>query len=71
MEQTGDYAGKTLMTTKYCLRHELGCCLRDGGPNPYGIASTDTLLLRNNKQLFRLAFDCGECVMRIEAVTLG
>lgn len=71
VEQTGDYAGKALMTTKYCLRHELGCCLRDGGPNPHGIAPTDTLLLRNNKQLFRLAFDCGECVMRIEAVTLG
>lgn len=65
VEQTGNYAGKALMTTKYCLRYELGCCLRDSGTNPHGIAPTDTLLLRNNKQLFRLAFDCSECAMRI------
>ena len=26
-EQTLDYDGKALMTTKYCLRYELGCCL--------------------------------------------
>lgn len=66
LEQTGDYAGKALMTTKYCLRHELGCCLRDGGPNSHQIAPTDTLLLRNQERLFRLRFDCGECVMRAE-----
>jgi putative protease len=27
LEQTCDYDGKALMTTKYCLRYELGCCL--------------------------------------------
>lgn len=27
LEQTCDYEGKALMTTKYCLRYELGCCL--------------------------------------------
>ena len=68
LEQTGDYAGKALMTTKYCLRHELGCCLRDGGPNPHQIAPTDTLLLRNQERLFRLQFDCGKCVMRVYTV---
>lgn len=69
LEQTLDYDGKALMTTKYCLRYELGCCLKGGGgggeKNPFGIAPTDKLVLHNNGRRFRLEFDCGECLMRI------
>lgn len=69
LEQTLDYDGKALMTTKYCLRYELGCCLKSGGgggeKNPFGIAPTDKLVLHNNGRRFRLEFDCGECLMRI------
>lgn len=67
LEQTGDYVGKALMTTKYCLRYELGCCLRENGANSLGIAPSDTLLLRNNDRRFRLEFDCPNCVMRLMA----
>ena len=71
LEQTGDYDGKALMTTRYCLRYELGCCLQ--GKNENGkrrketveIRPGDTLLLRNQERLFRLEFDCRECLMRI------
>ena len=67
LEQTGDYDGKALMTTKYCLRYELGCCLQ--GKNTFApkvnIKPTDTLILRNNDRRFRLEFDCKECLMRI------
>ena len=28
LDETHDYAHKALMTTKYCLRYELGCCLK-------------------------------------------
>ena len=80
LEQTEDYEGKALMTTKYCLRYELGCCLQ--GKNEKGerreekgerrkekeiplISPTDTLILRNNDHLFRLEFDCRQCLMRI------
>lgn len=67
LEQTGDYEGKALMTTKYCLRYELGCCLRgksESSPQ-LSIKPTDTLLLRNNDRRYRLEFDCQNCLMRI------
>lgn len=64
LEQTLDYDGKALMTTRYCLRYELGCCLKKGKngelPTP-----AETLLLRNQGRQFRLEFDCRECLMRI------
>ena len=68
LEQTGNYDGKALMTTKYCLRFELGCCLRGKGCGDaprIAVDPSDTLMLRNNGRLFRLEFDCGQCVMRI------
>ena len=67
LEQTGDYDGKALMTTKYCLRYELGCCLQGKSKEPpkVDIKPTDTLILRNNDRRFRLEFDCKECLMRI------
>lgn len=67
IEQRGDYDGKVLMTTKYCLRYELGCCLRgkNRGRALLPLEASDTLVLRNNDRLFRLEFDCRECLMRI------
>ena len=64
LEQTLDYDGKALMTTRYCLRYELGCCLKKG-KGEMKIAPNDTLLLRNQGRQFRLEFDCRECLMRI------
>lgn len=68
LERSLDYAGKALMTTKYCLRYELGCCLKTdrrkwqaGIPDAYA----QNLFLRNNKHWFRLEFDCTNCQMKI------
>lgn len=71
LEQTEDYDGKALMTTKYCLRYELGCCLqgKNHGKPQVDIKPTDRLILRNNDRQFRLEFDCAECLMRIYRVT--
>ena len=67
VEETLAYGGKAVMTTKYCLRYELGCCLQ--GKNTHkpqvNIRPTDQLLLRNNGKSFRLSFDCKECLMRL------
>lgn len=79
VEQTGDYADMALMTTKYCLRYELGCCLqgKESGERKSGhgeslkIAPTDTLILRNNNRHFRLEFDCQQCLMRIYPTPLS
>lgn len=62
LEQTGNYDGKALMTTKYCLRYELGQCLRR---NPEAVAGP--LYLQNNGRWFRLEFDCSNCRMLLFA----
>ncbi len=71
LEKTHDYDGKALMTTKYCLRYELGCCLMGkNAPTQHSeinIQHSTTLLLRNNKNTFRLEFDCRNCQMKIYA----
>jgi len=59
LEKTKDYDGKALMTTKYCLRYELGICLKQ-----HPDTAVD-LFLRNNHNRFRLLFDCHRCEMQI------
>ena len=67
LEETEGYDGKALMTTKYCLRYELGCCLqgKNTGKALMDIKPTETLILRNNDRRFRLEFNCQKCLMRI------
>lgn len=67
LEQTEEYDGKALMTTKYCLRYELGCCLqgKGNGKAKVSLKPTDDLILRNNDHSFRLEFDCRNCQMLI------
>ncbi|MCR5445808.1 MAG: U32 family peptidase [Bacteroidales bacterium] len=72
LEATGDDEGKALMTTRYCLRYELGACLqhRDGGTHPSPLLEqtlrpSDQLVLLNNGRRFRLEFDCRQCLMRL------
>ena len=57
------------MTTKYCLRYELGCCLqgKNSGRPQVNLQPADSLELRNNDRRFRLEFDCRECLMKIIA----
>lgn len=62
LDKTEDYAGKALMTCKYCLRHELGWCRK--GPDA-SKAPKDPLFLVSGKRRFRLEFDCGWCVMKV------
>lgn len=71
VDKTNEYEGKALMTTKYCLRYELGCCLQ--GKNKIAptidIKARDTLVLHNNGKQFRLEFDCANCQMNIYPFT--
>jgi putative protease len=62
LDKTEDYAGKALMTCKYCLRYELGWCRK--GPDA-AKAPKDPLFLVSGKRRFRLEFDCGRCVMKV------
>lgn len=67
LEEDAHYEGKALMTTKYCLRYELGCCLKGKNDTTpvVPLKTTTRLLLRNNNQRLRLEFDCRQCLMLI------
>ncbi|MBD5248085.1 MAG: U32 family peptidase [Barnesiella sp.] len=51
----------TLMETRYCLRRELGACLREGG----NAIMPEPLTLKGQGFETRLEFDCKNCKMRV------
>jgi len=64
LEIRTDYEGKTVMTTKYCLRNELGMCLIDKShKQPSDL--TLPLMLKDYKRSFQLEFDCKKCEMKV------
>ncbi len=54
-------AGKTVMTTRYCIRHQLDACLR----KPKAYALKEPLTLKDAHHRYRLEFDCENCRMRV------
>ena len=59
-----------LMRTKYCIRHELGLCLKHPAVRtaPGGASSGNgPLYLVNNGRRYRLGFDCGACEMTVSS----
>ena len=67
LEQTRDYTSKPLMTTKYCLRYELGQCLRCKTGAQVSDDYCANLYLVNNGRRFLLRFDCDACQMLLYA----
>jgi 23S rRNA 5-hydroxycytidine C2501 synthase len=59
-ELGNDYSGKTLMTCKYCIKDEIGCC-----PDVQANLFNEPLFLVGNKKKYRLVFDCSLCRMHI------
>ena len=54
--------GAELMRSKYCIRHELGLCPRQGK-----VQKAEPLFLRNGKQRLQLIFHCAQCEMTVSA----
>lgn len=52
----------TVMNTRYCIRRELGACLRR---RDEAAKLPDPCFLRNESGLYRLDFDCGNCGMKV------
>ena len=53
--------GVTVMHTRYCLRRELGICLKtDAGRKQVG-----KLFLRHGETTLALEFDCKNCEMKV------
>ena len=67
VEQSHDYGGKALMTCKYCLRYELGQCLKLKCNATVAPDYQGTLYLTNNGRRFRLQFNCQPCEMQVLA----
>ena len=63
LDKTEDFAGKTVMTCKYCLRYEMGWCSRISSKN----CPPQPLCLVSGRFKFRLEFDCRSCVMKLIA----
>ncbi len=61
-ETLSDIAGKTVMTTRYCIRHQLDDC-------PKTLASAtphkEPLRLKDAHHTYRLEFDCRHCRMAV------
>jgi len=58
-------AADVVMTTRYCLRRELGCCLRDNPRGNSAIPPDAQLYLRNRTGRYALRFDCTACRMQV------
>lgn len=53
-----------VMTTRYCLRREMGCCLKS--PNAKKLPTP--LFIESGSNRFRLDFDCKNCRMKVTKV---
>ncbi|MGB5158216.1 peptidase U32 family protein [Desulfobacterium sp. N47] len=62
LEAGGNPTGKRIMTTRYCIRHQLDACPRH---TPKAISLKEPLRLTDNHRNYRLSFDCNLCVMHI------
>ena len=61
--------GAELMRTKYCIRHELGLCLKDSSASGLRMTKGNlgNLFLVNNGRRYRLGFDCARCEMTVNS----
>lgn len=58
VELLSDFVGVEVMRTRYCIRREMGTCLKEGGRG-------GELRLDNNGNVFMLRFDCAQCMMSV------
>lgn len=62
-EKQTDIKGKTVMTTKHCLKFQLGFCPKYGGKKPLNFS--EPFSLNDGVNELRLDFDCLQCVMKV------
>ena len=59
-EALSETTGKTVMTTRYCIRHQLDLCPK---VQSSGCSVKEPLRLRDAHHTYRLEFDCRQCKM--------
>jgi putative protease len=61
-ETISDIQGKDVMTTKYCIRHQLGACLMDRNSE---VRLKGPLRICDERYIYLLEFDCRKCQMSV------
>jgi putative protease len=64
-ELIDNHRGKTLMTTKYCIKHQYNMCSVKQRPSGKW---KEPLFLRDNRHCYRLEFDCRACEMKVSLI---
>ena len=54
-----------VMTTRYCLRRELGCCKKAPKDKAMFAKLSEPLSIVSGPNVFRLEFDCKNCEMNV------
>lgn len=62
LEAGGDPSGKRVMTTRYCIRHQLDLCPKF---NKQAFSFKEPLILSDGRRNYRLSFDCHRCEMHV------
>lgn len=66
VEVSQSASGREVMTTRYCLRRELGCCLKDKDvPESKRKRFQGPLTISSGPHKYHLEFDCRRCEMRV------
>lgn len=68
IEREGDPLGKIVMTTRYCICHQLDACPRYAKK---ANSLKKPLSLTDGNRHYRLSFDCQSCVMRVHLESPG
>jgi putative protease len=66
LELKGAAIGDTVMRTRYCIRREIGQCLKECLKE--GTKMREDLFLERGRDRWHLAFDCNKCEMKIEKI---
>lgn len=56
---------RVVMTTRYCLRRELGCCKKNIKDKNLNSRLKEPLTITSGANTFRLDFDCARCEMNV------
>jgi 23S rRNA 5-hydroxycytidine C2501 synthase len=67
LERRGDPLCKIIMTTRYCICHQLDACSRYGKKT---VSLKKPLQLTDGHWRYRLSFDCERCVMNVHLESL-
>ncbi|MDE5807054.1 MAG: collagenase-like protease, partial [Muribaculaceae bacterium] len=56
---------RVVMTTRYCLRRELGCCKKSPKNHSLNKKLSEPLTISTGGNVFRIEFDCSKCEMNV------